>query len=127
MRARRPIHVRRLLAVALMAAVVLSSAAGAALAGKPNRATSTASLAASCGPCAVGAVVDFSGTGYDAKQGKAMLNIGGAVTSTAVYADGTIRFSWPYFSSPGAYSVSVYQWTRSGKPVLKAQLTVTVS
>jgi hypothetical protein len=117
---------RRITLATLVATLLVASVASGALAAKPPRGGASATLYASCSPCAVGSVVDFWGSGYDARQGKAMLNIGGAVTSTAVDANGNIRFSWPYFSAAGSYPVSVYQWSRSGKPVLKAQLTVLV-
>jgi len=92
--------------------------------GKPN--TTTATLVPSCNPCAAGTVVHFSGSGYDASQGKAQLDVAGAVTLTMVYPDGTISFDWPYFSIPGSYTVKTYQQDRGGKLVLKAQTTVTV-
>lgn len=120
-------HLARTVTIAtLVASLLVAAVASGVLAGKPPRGGSSATLYASCSPCAVGSVVDFWGSGYDGRQGKAMLNIGGAVTSTAVDAQGNLRFSWPYFSAPGSYPVSVYQWSRSGKPVLKAQLTVLV-
>lgn len=124
----RPTAPRRsslVLSGAVAIVLAFSALIGPALAARPGSGA-TATIQASCNPCAVGTVVDFRGAGYDAKQGKAMLNIGGGTASTAVYADGTIAFQWPWFTSPGAYSVKVYQWSRSGKPVLKAETTVQV-
>lgn len=114
------------LSLAVAVALTMVALISPALAARPGSGA-TATIQASCGPCAAGTIVDFRGAGYDAKQGKAMLNIGGGTTSTAVWADGTIAFQWPWFTSPGAYSVKVYQWSRSGKPVLKAETTVHVN
>jgi hypothetical protein len=81
----------------------------------------------SCDPCAAGTVVHFDGSGFDATQGKALLNVNGAVTSTMVYADGTVSFDWPYFKVPGTFSVEAYQNKGGGaKLVLVAGTTVVV-
>jgi hypothetical protein len=87
--------------------------------------TSSATLVPSCNPCVAGAMVYFSGSGYDPSQGVAQLDVAGAFTSTAVYADGTISFDWPYFGSAGTYDVKAYQ-RKGGRVVLKAQVTVVV-
>jgi hypothetical protein len=125
--------IRRYLTPALIIAllVVGVAAATAAAARKPGGGNgggtaTTATLVPSCNPCAAGGVVHFSGSGYDASQGKALLDISGAITSTAVYADGTISFDWPYFGQPGSYSVKASQWSKGGKLVLKAETTVIV-
>lgn len=86
----------------------------------------TATIVPSCNPCAAGTVVSFAGSGYDGSQGKATLDISGAITSTAVYGDGTLAFDWPYFGNPGTYTVKVYQDGRGHRLVLKAEVTVLV-
>jgi len=85
----------------------------------------SATLVPSCNPCAAGDVVHFSGSGYDASQGVAQLDVAGAFTSTAVYADGSISFDWPYFGVAGSYEVKTYQ-RQGGRLVLRAQVTVAV-
>ncbi len=115
------------IAALVLALVPVASAGKGGGKGKPGGgSSSSATLYSSCNPCAAGTVVSFWGSGYDASQGKALLNIQGGTTSTAVYPDGTIAFDWPYFRVPGSYDVKAYQWGNGGKLVLKAQVTVLV-
>jgi hypothetical protein len=84
-----------------------------------------ADLQPSCNPCALGTTVHFNGSGFDASQGKAMLNIGGGWTSTRVAADGSVSFDWPYFQVAADYDVSAYQ-TQGNRMVVVAAVTVAV-
>lgn len=88
-------------------------------------AASTATLAATCNPCQAGTVVHFRGSGFDASQGKATLNIANAWTATAVAADGTVAFDWPYFYGAGSYSATAYQ-LQGNKLMMVAETTVNV-
>jgi hypothetical protein len=126
------------LAVASISALLLVSlGASAALAapgngkgqgggGSGGGTTTSATIYATCNPCLARTVVQIAGRGFIASQGVAQLNVAGAITSTAVYADGTISFGWPYFYSPGSYSVKAYQKGSGGKLVLMAETTITI-
>lgn len=122
-------------ALAFAAAVVVGSAPGSAdsvfaakggVKGAPAAAVATtATLTATCNPCQAGTVVHFTGSGFDAAQAQATLNIANAWTATAVAADGTVSFDWPYFYGAGSYSAKAYQF-QGNKMVLAAETTVTV-
>ncbi|HET7677275.1 MAG TPA: hypothetical protein VFK38_05425 [Candidatus Limnocylindrales bacterium] len=112
--------------IALLAVALVGGTAVMAAPKNGGRSSVSATVVPSCNPCAAGTVVQFTGSGYDASQGKAVLDISGAITSTAVYADGTINFDWPYFGQPGSYVVKVFQDGRGHKLVLKAETTVAV-
>lgn len=119
-----------LLAIVVLLTVALT--AGPAYAGRggnkggPKGDTTSATLDASCGPCAENSVITFTGEGYDASQGKAILSMDGAWTSVAVSADGTLAFDWAYFESAGTYTVEVYQNGKGKKLSLKSSLTLVV-
>jgi hypothetical protein len=127
---------RRLAVASISALLLVSLGAGAALAAPGNgkgqggggggTTTTSAKIYATCSPCLARTVVQIAGSGFIASQGVAQLNIAGAITSTAVYADGTISFGWPYFYTPGSYSVKAYQKGSGGKLVLMAQTTITI-
>lgn len=131
---RRPM--RGVALASLTALLLVSLVAGTAIAAPGNGkgqggggggSTSTsATIYATCNPCVAGTVVQIAGRGFIASQGVAQLNVAGAITSTAVYTDGTISFGWPYFYTPGSYSVKAYQKGSGGKLVLMAQTTITV-
>lgn len=91
--------------------------------GKPRPA---ATLYSSCDPCQAGEIISFWGDGYDASKGKAILDMNGAYTSTAVYPDGTIGFDWPFFELPYIYTVNVYQHRNRKHLELKASITIEV-
>jgi len=77
--------------------------------------------------CPAGDIVHFWGEGYDASQGKALLQIGGALwTAVAVAEDGTVEFQWNYFQIPGTYSVQLYQ-NQGQKLELKGEVSVTIN
>lgn len=90
--------------------------------------TTSATLNSECeASCYPGEVVRFTGSGYDASQGQALLKIGaGLYSAVAVASDGTVDFVWNYFQIPGDYSVQLYQEGRGNKQELKAQVTVTI-
>jgi len=98
-----------------------------AQAAKGGRAASRAAagLTSSCNPCTAGSVVQFTGSGFDPSEAKAILNLAGAWTATAVYGDGSVAFDWPYFQMPGAYTVTAYQH-QGQRLVAVASVTVTV-
>jgi hypothetical protein len=115
------------------AAVSLSAPAGGdsvfaakgGVKGAPATAATTATLAVTCNPCQAGTVVHFVGSGFDASQAQATLNIANAWTATAVAGDGTVSFDWPYFYGAGSYSAKAYQ-SQGNKMVLVAETTVNV-
>ena len=113
-----------ILVFGLLAVPVLGARGGGG--NKPGGGGSAATIVPSCNPCVAGSVVTFTGSGYEAYQQLAQLDISGAITSTAVYADGTLAFDWPYFGNPGTYTVKVYQDGRGHRLVLKAEVTVLV-
>lgn len=115
-----------LLIIALAANTVVAGGGKGKGQGGGGGGTTSATIYATCNPCLAGTVVQIAGQGFIAAQGVAQLNIAGAITSTAVYADGTLSFGWPYFTSPGSYSVKAYQKGSGGKLVLMAQTTITI-
>jgi hypothetical protein len=124
-----PIRLTLVLAVALLAlsltAIASARPAGAGGGKGGGSATPTATLVADCNPCAAGSVVGFTGDRYDGSQPSAQLRVGLDSAAIPVNADGTVAFGW-YFSAPGSHTVSVYQWGKGGKLVLKGQTTVNV-
>lgn len=104
---------------------VFAAKGGNGRGGGASTATAPASLAATCSPCQAGTVVQFAGSGFDASQARATLNIANAWTATSVAADGTVSFDWPYFYGAGAYSATAYQF-QGNKMVLVAETTVIV-
>ena len=77
--------------------------------------------------CYAGNIVYFSGEGYDAVQGKALLQIGASLWSNvAVADDGTVNFHWNFFTIPGTYPVQLYQNGKGNKLELKGAVSVTI-
>jgi hypothetical protein len=126
---RVPLRISLVLAVGLLTlsltAIVSARPAGGGGGKGGGSATPTATLAADCNPCAAGSVVGLAGTGYDGNQPSAQVRVALDSAAIPVNADGSVAFGW-YFSAPGSHSVSVYQWGKGGKLVLKAQTTVNV-
>lgn len=128
MRKKVPLRTALVLTVAVLAlsltAIASARPAGGGKGGGGS-ATPTATLVADCNPCAAGSVVGLTGAGYDGSQPSAQIRVALDSAAIPVNADGTVAFGW-YFSAPGSHSVSVYQWGRGGKLVLKGQTTVNV-
>ena len=123
--------IRRITVAAAIGALVLmlvpAAFAGKPTAGgggKPSGGGTTATLSASCNPCAVGDVANFWGSGYDGSKGTAQLYVSGMWAAVPVAADGTVSFGW-YLSAPGTYDLRLYQSGNGGKTVLKSQLVIT--
>ena len=123
---------RKLVMATVIAGLMALAAVPAAAAGNGNgnglkrNSSPAATLHASCNPCAAGDVVTFWGEGYDASQGKVILDMNGAYTSAAVYADGSINFDWHFFQQPYTYTVDVWQNRNKKHLELKATMTVEV-
>ena len=119
--------VRRVTVGALLVlALVLVPAAIAAKGGnggRPGGGGSTATLYASCNPCAAGSVASFWGSGYNGSLGTAQLSVSGTWAGIPVAADGTVSFSW-YLAASGTYELKIYQSGTGRKTALKGQLIV---
>jgi len=124
----------------LVAGLALGSA-GAAFAAKggnggnggkdsgSTQAVTSATLIYECDTtvCSAGDVVYFWGEGYDAVQGKALMQIGASLWSNvAVADDGTVDFHWNFFTIPGQYTVQLYQNGKGNKLELKSEVIVTI-
>lgn len=83
--------------------------------------TPTATLYASCNPCAVGSIAEFWGSGYTTLQNAQVWITSGFQTTVPVASDGTVHFGW-YMSAPGTYDVRLYQQGNGGKLVLKGEV-----
>lgn len=88
--------------------------------------TSGATLFYECeDTCSTGEIVHFWGSGYDASQGQAMLNIDNIWSAVAVANDGSVDFVWNYFQIPYTYKVQLYQ-KQGNNLELKSEVNVTI-
>lgn len=113
-------------------ALVLAVVSVPAFAGKGNanrdsagKSATESTLTSTCNPCVAGEEVLFSGTGYHADRGDALLDIGGTPGIVGVAPDGSISFSWT-FADAGEYVVEVHQQRNKKHLDLKASATVVV-
>jgi hypothetical protein len=116
----RKSFVVRFALIATFVALVLAVVPGAMAKGKPG-ATPTATLFASCNPCAVGSTAHFWGSGYDPGQGAQLWITYGFGSAVPVAPDGSVSFDW-YMNGPGMYDVRLYQVGNGNKLVLKGEV-----
>jgi len=128
----------RAIATTLLVAGLTFGTMGSALAAKggnggrdsgSTQAATSATLNYECDTtvCSAGDVVYFWGEGYDAVQGKALMQIGASLWSNvAVADDGSVEFHWNFFTIPGQYTVQLYQNGKGNKLELKSEVIVTI-
>jgi len=120
--ARKSFVVRFALIATLVALLLAVAPAAQAGKGKPGGGgAATATLFASCNPCAVGSTAHFWGSGYDSNQGAQLYITNGFVSAVPVSADGSVSFDW-YMSGAGTYDVRLYQFGKGNKLVLKGEV-----